>query len=532
LRFLPIDVEPEQTGMPDSTSKLARYGSGMGSGMGSNVDLSVSTGAHLACSVMQGSSIQLPSLIEFGSAKFGEANEAGASSTKVQQILLPTPGIHLLELVSEVKLGNGGLKALLRLNPALFLFGVANYYGANGKSPRSFKRLIGWLEGGMLEGGMSDAIGRDLIGDNNCSSNSVASWALNSCDGVNGSTKQHQELLTGLRPALKQFVCSGSNQELRRSLVGFLVAATGIKKKSAKKWIGELVGKDLKFKRVSSKKQKARLRKSDADWKITLPSSVNVEQMFRYRRSHEMTEAEFGDRLLMEKLDAMKQLAYGASHEINNPLANIATRAQTLMAGEANPERQHKLAVIYEQAMRAHEMISDMMLFGNPPKLMLASTDLRLLVARIVKEITPELNSNAAKLSSAADLPISLEVRIGPDVKNLIVDATQVSVALKAILRNSIDAIESSELVGRAAGLILLRIEVSEAVENHLFDPFYSGREAGRGLGFGLSKAWRIAQLHSGDLKFDKKHQPGARFVLTIPSSRLRIARIDNSSAA
>ncbi|MEZ6120173.1 MAG: ATP-binding protein [Pirellulaceae bacterium] len=35
----------------------------------------------------------------------------------------------------------------------------------------------------------------------------------------------------------------------------------------------------------------------------------------------------------------------------------------------------------------------------------------------------------------------------------------------------------------------------------HAFDPFYSGREAGRGLGFGLSKAWRIARMHNGHIE-------------------------------
>ncbi len=38
-------------------------------------------------------------------------------------------------------------------------------------------------------------------------------------------------------------------------------------------------------------------------------------------------------------LDAMRELAYGASHEINNPLANISARAQTLLQEEKDPER-------------------------------------------------------------------------------------------------------------------------------------------------------------------------------------------------
>ncbi|MCC7476100.1 MAG: HAMP domain-containing histidine kinase, partial [Pirellulales bacterium] len=75
--------------------------------------------------------------------------------------------------------------------------------------------------------------------------------------------------------------------------------------------------------------------------------------------------AEFERRLQHEKLESLKELAYGASHEINNPLANIAARAQTLLADEPQPERRRKLIAIHRQALRAHEMISDLMLFAR-----------------------------------------------------------------------------------------------------------------------------------------------------------------------
>ncbi len=53
------------------------------------------------------------------------------------------------------------------------------------------------------------------------------------------------------------------------------------------------------------------------------------------------------------KLEALKEFAYGAGHEINNPLANISARAQTLLKDETDPERRQKLAAINTQAFRA-----------------------------------------------------------------------------------------------------------------------------------------------------------------------------------
>jgi len=52
----------------------------------------------------------------------------------------------------------------------------------------------------------------------------------------------------------------------------------------------------------------------------------------------------------------------------------------------------------------------------------------------------------------------------------------------------------------------------------HLFDPFYSGRRAGRGSGLGLPTAWQLARQHGGDVRFDASETGPTRFVLTLPA--------------
>src|ERR1700681_2961791 len=100
--------------------------------------------------------------------------------------------------------------------------------------------------------------------------------------------------------------------------------------------------------------------------------------------------ASFAERLDREKLDALKELAYGAGHEINNPLANISARAQTLLTGELDADRRRLLAAINAQAFRAHEMIADMMLFARPPELKLERFDLAEVVAGVCDELGPQ----------------------------------------------------------------------------------------------------------------------------------------------
>jgi signal transduction histidine kinase len=228
----------------------------------------------------------------------------------------------------------------------------------------------------------------------------------------------------------------------------------------------------------------------------------------------------FAEQLERAKLDALKELAYGASHEINNPLANIAARAQTLVRDERDPERRRALEAIHQQALRAHEMISDLMLFARPPRLELATVD----VVAVVRQVVAELAAEGARRD------VALVADAGETgVLGIQADAVQLAVAIQAVVVNAIEAIGrqgrveirlgASEEPGAAA---VIEIEddgpgISAEVRPHIFDPFYSGREAGRGLGFGLSKAWRIVEQHGGRIVVESPPAGGAKFTISLP---------------
>jgi len=68
---------------------------------------------------------------------------------------------------------------------------------------------------------------------------------------------------------------------------------------------------------------------------------------------------------------------------------------------------------------------------------------------------------------------------------------------------------------------------IDAEARRHLFDPYYSARQAGRGLGLGLSKCWRIiATNHHG--RIDVESQPGQRTVFTIKLPKRGDLKIDD----
>ena len=253
------------------------------------------------------------------------------------------------------------------------------------------------------------------------------------------------------------------------------------------------------------------------------PVADVLPDFMRARAASQRREAEFAARLEAEKLAAMKELASGAGHEINNPLANIASRAQTLLSDESDPDRRKKLMTINTQAFRAHEIIADMMLFAKPPKLVRKSVDIVTLIQQVMRELAADAERQQVNLACQ---PTGI-------VPTVHVDPVQIGVAIKAICVNALEAMRSAGRIEIVPAVDLngddqqrhgLSITITDtgpgidaATRSHIFDPFYSGREAGRGAGMGLSKAWRIVREHGGVLEVSQPVGGGASFTMRIP---------------
>lgn len=268
---------------------------------------------------------------------------------------------------------------------------------------------------------------------------------------------------------------------------------------------------------AASQRQTGQL--AEADWAAVLESwsatslepNLFLNHLLGRLQWADQLDRRFQDTLLQAKLEALAEFAYGASHELNNPLANITMRAESLLAEETHPERRRKLATICTQALRASEMISDLMLFARPPAIQWQRVAVRPLAEQVADELRQQATSQGTQLLLHIDQSAPSEIWADP---------VQVAVALKAVCTNALEALGSG-------GCIKIDIRVPENEQHHgqplameiavrdngpglspralrhMFDPFFSGREAGRGLGLGLSKCWRIMSLHGGTIRVE-----------------------------
>jgi signal transduction histidine kinase len=236
------------------------------------------------------------------------------------------------------------------------------------------------------------------------------------------------------------------------------------------------------------------------------------------------------DRVQTAKLAAVAEFAAGASHEINNPLAVISGHSQYLLRQETDDGRRQALESIVRQTRRIHNILTDLMYFARPPAPRREAVEL----GHLLREIAAAVGPLAAEREVAVEVgglngPLWIEA-----------DRKQLAIAVAALVRNGVEAAPAGGWVRVASTFRPDRLEVSvedngpgpdERSRAHLFDPFYSGRAAGRGRGLGLSAAWRLAREHGGEVRYVPQPGGPTRFVLTLPAAVLASAGAQRKTA-
>jgi signal transduction histidine kinase len=260
-------------------------------------------------------------------------------------------------------------------------------------------------------------------------------------------------------------------------------------------------------------------------WSLSLRTSqireeagLLAEQLAEANRRLQTAQAEI---IRAKMMGTVGEMAAGAAHEMNNPLAVISGRSQLLASQLADPKQKAAAHLIAEQAHRLTDIITELMDFAKPVPPKPAEHDIADLIDRALHD---------AKLhNDSADR--SIEVTIG-DVPNVIVDKDQIIAALLEVIENSLYATDPTKghlNVHAAFDAYSLRVAVTvtdngtgmdENTLRRAFDPFFSMRAAGRRRGMGLPKAQRWIEASGGTIKLESRPNHGTRVVILLPAAK------------
>jgi len=259
------------------------------------------------------------------------------------------------------------------------------------------------------------------------------------------------------------------------------------------------------------------------------------EQLAEANRRLQNAQSEL---LRSKMLVVVGEMAAGAAHEMNNPLAVISGRSQLLASQLKDPKFKAAATLIFEQSHRLSQIITELMDFACPTKAALVNCDVALMVQEAINE--------AKAGTDSADRTINLSVG---DVPAAVADPKQVTAALAEVIANALQATDPDE--GAGAGpmpvgekgdarfghvsvhvafdpysqRVVLSVAddgcgMDEQTTKCAFDPFFSAKAAGRRRGMGLAKALRWVEGSGGSIRLESRLGKGTRAVILLPAAK------------
>ncbi len=259
-------------------------------------------------------------------------------------------------------------------------------------------------------------------------------------------------------------------------------------------------------------------------------------------KTHELETTHQG-LLRVEKMASLGKLAASVAHELNNPLAGIATYARLLRrrrdesrasgkpvtSGAAGMDIDRVLELVETESMRCGDIVRNLLLFSRTPGALFSETTLAPIVDRCVLLLHHQ--AELAGITLAVDLP--------KDLPPLECDGAQLQQALLALLLNALEAtpeggeVRVSALHDRRGRMRIVVTDTGRGilpeVATHLFEPFFTTKTHGNGVGLGLAVVYGIVERHAGRILVDSRPGAGATFTLDLP---LRQVAVPESPAA
>ncbi|MDD5773030.1 MAG: ATP-binding protein [bacterium] len=215
-----------------------------------------------------------------------------------------------------------------------------------------------------------------------------------------------------------------------------------------------------------------------------------------------------------EKMASLGKLVSEIAHEFNNPLMIISGNAQvSLMSGPLSDEVKRNLQIIIEESQRAKNIIRRLLKFSRPSKGEVKEVDINMSIDTIVNIVEQQLK--LANVEIIRDYQKDLSVSVNEQ---------QMQEVFMNLISNAKDSMPDGGTITIKTSQEedYLRIDfrdtgcgMSEEVKNKIFNPFFTTKEEGTGLG--LIICLGIIEVHKGELKLESELNKGTTFTILLP---------------
>lgn len=218
-----------------------------------------------------------------------------------------------------------------------------------------------------------------------------------------------------------------------------------------------------------------------------------------------------------ERLAMIGQLAAGVAHEINNPLGSILIYSHLLLEDlEENDPRGENLKKIVNQATRCKVIVKGLLDFAHQSEPEMKPSD----VNKIVNEVLSLVEGQAVFHN------IKIIKKLSINLPFVMADETQIQQVFMNIVLNAAEAMEGQgELIIETSSdgkFINAKFTdtgcgIPEQNIKKLFEPFFSTKTKGHGIGLGLAISYGIIKKHNGRINIDSEVGKGSTFTIQLP---------------
>ena len=231
-----------------------------------------------------------------------------------------------------------------------------------------------------------------------------------------------------------------------------------------------------------------------------------------------------------EKMSSIGVLATGIAHEINNPLTSVAGCAEALLRrfrDEPALKRDSRLEVfpnylevIVRESYRCKGIIDHLLSFGRKSDGSVIGVDMNLVLLEILELLRHQPGYRQIEVVTylKKDLPHVLGDPSGlrQVCMNLLVNAHQAitgSGLVEVTTDNADDKMVSISIRDTGGG-------IAQETIDRIWDPFFTTKEAGKGVGLGLALTYNIVKRHGGDIRVESRIGEGSLFTVVLPVCR------------